>query len=635
MEELQSLQVLNVEQNKLKSLPAGIGKLQHLQTFLLKGNKLNKIPDSMCEMQSLRTLDVSMNQLTELPQYLCKVRTLDSLILDASLMNNPPEVVCTEGTESIMKFLCSKCDLEYIPPSKYVLRVLEPTKPKSTSQSRPAFDSDQPDLSAQLMQYEKAQKRRMEECVALERQLQEDERQQAAVSAQKQSDRQDLVEQLAQDQAHIKDKLDQVQLQKDAETIQLLDTLKTAEENATELVRKLLEVNQQAEKNEELLDEMERQRMKEQEWVLVRQEEEQNLRTKDVLRSIQQMLADNDHFSRRVQEHLGDQDMSVRRAQLEDEVDDDKLASVLDGMNEGRNSLVRELVKQEALQIEAFEELLRQKDTKHSRLSCQITLVEQELSQLTRVEQEQSQLRKEIQMTILENNRKKLASMLMQLLKEREKREAELKQRLIEMEQAKLDSQTDYWLVQYQRLMDSKPQALIDMTKQLEYSVIDILEKAGAADHIPRFARNKISIETLITLTDSDMKQMGVHEMGLRRAILAEVDKYKEKQEEIRLATKLRQLGETQDQWLVRPPSPLQQREPAAGPSAPPPLSQEVTARGINSECAVCMNAMSLVLFLNCGHVCCCVQCAEPLTLCPLCRGAIVHRITLQQPAPL
>lgn len=33
----------------------------------------------------------------------------------------------------------------------------------------------------------------------------------------------------------------------------------------------------------------------------------------------------------------------------------------------------------------------------------------------------------------------------------------------IEMEQAKLDSQTDYWLVQYQRLMDSKPQALIDM----------------------------------------------------------------------------------------------------------------------------------------------------------------------------
>jgi len=42
----------------------------------------------------------------------------------------------------------------------------------------------------------------------------------------------------------------------------------------------------------------------------------------------------------------------------------------------------------------------------------------------------------------------------------------------------------------------------------MEYSVIEILEKAGASDHIPRFARNKISIETMLCLTDSDMKQV-------------------------------------------------------------------------------------------------------------------------------
>ena len=30
------------------------------------------------------------------------------------------------------------------------------------------------------------------------------------------------------------------------------------------------------------------------------------------------------------------------------------------------------------------------------------------------------------------------------------------------MEQQKEDGQTDYWLVQYQRLMDQKPQSLID-----------------------------------------------------------------------------------------------------------------------------------------------------------------------------
>ena len=46
--------------------------------------------------------------------------------------------------------------------------------------------------------------------------------------------------------------------------------------------------------------------------------------------------------------------------------------------------------------------------------------------------------------------------------------------------------------------------------KHLEYSVIDILEKAGASDHIPRFARNRISIETMLTLSDADMKQVMV-----------------------------------------------------------------------------------------------------------------------------
>ena len=32
----------------------------------------------------------------------------------------------------------------------------------------------------------------------------------------------------------------------------------------------------------------------------------------------------------------------------------------------------------------------------------------------------------------------------------------------VEMEEQKLATQTDYWLVQYQRLLDSKPEALID-----------------------------------------------------------------------------------------------------------------------------------------------------------------------------
>lgn len=35
----------------------------------------------------------------------------------------------------------------------------------------------------------------------------------------------------------------------------------------------------------------------------------------------------------------------------------------------------------------------------------------------------------------------------------------------VEMEEQRDEAQTDYWLVQYQRLLDSKPQAVIDRVK--------------------------------------------------------------------------------------------------------------------------------------------------------------------------
>lgn len=44
-----------------------------------------------------------------------------------------------------------------------------------------------------------------------------------------------------------------------------------------------------------------------------------------------------------------------------------------------------------------------------------------------------------------------MIDLLQALIAEREKREKELGQRLIEMEKCKEDNQVNYWLVQYQR----------------------------------------------------------------------------------------------------------------------------------------------------------------------------------------
>lgn len=35
------------------------------------------------------------------------------------------------------------------------------------------------------------------------------------------------------------------------------------------------------------------------------------------------------------------------------------------------------------------------------------------------------------------------------------------------------------------------------------------------------------------------------------------------------------------------------------------------------------------MIFLNCGHVCCCQQCSPPLRTCPLCRQDIAQRLRI------
>ena len=53
---------------------------------------------------------------------------------------------------------------------------------------------------------------------------------------------------------------------------------------------------------------------------------------------------------------------------------------------------------QEELQKAAFEALLMQKDSRHSRVTNQINLIEKELAQLTVVEMERKELKVEMEM---------------------------------------------------------------------------------------------------------------------------------------------------------------------------------------------------------------------------------------------
>ncbi|XP_072015688.1 E3 ubiquitin-protein ligase LRSAM1-like isoform X2 [Amphiura filiformis] len=648
--ELCNLQVLNMESNKLKKLPKGLGRLQALQTLNVRGNSLKELPDSMCEMKSLRTLDIGNNKIKVLPGRLCEIRTLETINLDGKDMKYPPANTCLLGTESIMKFLCSECNLEYTPPSQHVLNVLAaPTlgaPNKNLEADRVKLDA----MSTSVMNYEKIKEQKRLERQKLERDLAALDIEHAKIVAKSNMDRGRLLESLAKDQEKMDTGIKSLQARSDTEKKRLVASLYDVEQRASNLVSQLLTMNEAARKKEALLDKMEKERMEMDDYFKIVAEEHDHLRENDIIKSMKITLQSNFDLEDLRQRYEANKDTILRKAQQSEVEAFEKLDMQLNTQQINKDTLVSKLMQDEVFQRDAFEILFQAKDAKHKRLTDEIFMVQQQLAELTMMEIQKKSLKAENENIALEQKRSDLAGLLKQLMFERDDREQELKKRLEEMEKKRVEDEQDYWLIQYQRLLDRKPESLIDQENQLEFAVCDILTSAGAEDYIPKFARHRVSIETMVQMTDEDLREMGIHELGLRRAIISSIDDYLESQR--RAVAKAAELEKPYESPYEKPYEKPYEGGPSAPPlayddkkweeagaSAPPveagasmyqPVKEDVTVR-VNAECVVCLERASDSLFLNCGHVCCCQVCAEPLFKCPLCRADIISKINMAQ----
>jgi len=69
---------------------------------------------------------------------------------------------------------------------------------------------------------------------------------------------------------------------------------------------------------------------------------------------------------------------------------------------------------------------------------------------------------------------------------------------------------------------------------------------------------------------------------------------------------------------------------PSGSPNAPT-LGSSPSPEGLSTEntCVVCMDAPLQTVFLECGHLACCVECSEKLKLCPICRNPIARIVPI------
>lgn len=192
----------------------------------------------------------------------------------------------------------------------------------------------------------------------------------------------------------------------------------------------------------------------------------------------------------------------------------------------------------------------------------------------------------------------------------------------LEMEAKSETKQENYWLIQYQRLLNQKPLSLKLQEKGLEQQLVNLLLELSADQYVPIFAHHRISLEMLGTMRASDLEKLGVTEAGLQHAILRRA------QEILAVAATIPELRREEDTEVPAAPEPSAPPEEPAGPTALPlPWDEK------KSECVVCMEQEPQTIFLPCGHVCCCQGCCERLHSCPLCRRDIAQRIRIFQSA--
>ncbi|XP_066223207.1 E3 ubiquitin-protein ligase LRSAM1 isoform X1 [Saccopteryx leptura] len=622
--QLTALQVLNVERNQLTYLPRSVGNLTQLQTLNVKDNKLKELPDTLGELRSLRTLDVSGNEVQRLPQMLAHARTLETLSLDAPSMVYPPAELCGAGTEAIQRFLCKESGLDYYPPSQYLLPVLEQDSAENSQDSPDGpmdrFSREEVAWQNRFSDYEKRKEQKMLEKLEFERRLELGQREHAQLLQQNNSHKDGILQTVREEQSRLEQGLSEHRRCVDAERQRLQAQLRQTEQNISNRIQKLLQDNQRQKRSAEILKSLENERIRMEQLMAITQEETENLRRREIASAMQQMLTESckSHFIQMAYE--SQRQSLVQQACSSMAEMDERFQQILSWQQMDQSKAISHILQESAMQKAAFEALQVKKDLMHRQIRNQIKLIETELLQLTQLELKRKSLDTEALQEMISEQRWALSSLLQQLLKEKTQREEELREILTELEAKSETKQENYWLIQYQRLLNQKPLSLKLQEEGMERPLAALLVELSAEHYLPIFAHHRISLAMLSRMSPRDLAKVGVSEAGLQHEILRRVHQLLDA---ARTQPELLKPPQGQVLGALEPTAPEEFPE-SVRPSAPPTEVEVQT-----SECVVCLEREAQMIFLNCGHVCCCPQCCQPLRTCPLCRQEIAQRLRI------
>ncbi|KAH1010837.1 hypothetical protein HUJ05_005079 [Dendroctonus ponderosae] len=652
--------ILDISNNDISTLPSEISALKSLEELYANSNKLNGLPDSICSLENLKSLSLSENKLRNLPEemgklaklqklYLtgnpnlrhlpktiCKARRLVLIELTTGNFLYPPCAVAEAGTEAIKKFISDDVGAEYIPPNQMGDESSEMiNKPNLEGENDTLYNLV---LKGRILdlETEKAsaftridlhcflyslQLKRMEKLKSIQENNDLLLKQEFEMATVHKANKQQLLASISRQQSKLDFKLSQIQQERETDKFRLIEQLQEVENNADIAIKNLLSISK-----EPAAQLLEQEREEEEKLLAALNREHDTISKSHVLAAMQDILKqETDMFSK-----LDKNRIEMSRSILEQELDSgSKLADIFRNQDLQKSNWVAKLMEDNDLQKAAVSTLLERGDARSWGLLQQVRLVESQLGALTNIELDRKKLRMDEHINDLAEKRLNLSRLLTDLLAQQKERRAQLLSTLQIMEEHSAEDSEDFWLRQYQRLLEkySKltrflwvpyvnsvvfrlPEGLSQAQRNIDPKLAEMLLANGVLHCLPFLAKLTQCQSNTKSITEQHLLEAGVKIPADRLKILDALQLYSKEHISCEHA----------------PSAPVLQDEASAPPNPPADIKAIVTL-----ECVVCLDCRCDVIFVPCGHLCCCSECSASVGQCPLCRAGIERKITMLQ----
>uniref|UniRef100_A0AAR5Q0B5 RING-type domain-containing protein n=1 Tax=Dendroctonus ponderosae TaxID=77166 RepID=A0AAR5Q0B5_DENPD len=595
---LKSLEELYANSNKLNGLPDSICSLENLKSLSLSENKLRNLPEEMGKLAKLQKLYLTSNpNLRHLPKTICKARRLVLIELTTGNFLYPPCAVAEAGTEAIKKFISDDVGAEYIPPNQM-------GDESSEMINKPNLEGENDTLYnlGRILDLETEKLKRMEKLKSIQENNDLLLKQEFEMATVHKANKQQLLASISRQQSKLDFKLSQIQQERETDKFRLIEQLQEVENNADIAIKNLLSISK-----EPAAQLLEQEREEEEKLLAALNREHDTISKSHVLAAMQDILKqETEMFSK-----LDKNRIEMSRSILEQELDSgSKLADIFRNQDLQKSNWVAKLMEDNDLQKAAVSTLLERGDARSWGLLQQVRLVESQLGALTNIELDRKKLRMDEHINDLAEKRLNLSRLLTDLLAQQKERRAQLLSTLQIMEEHSAEDSEDFWLRQYQRLLEKLPEGLSQAQRNIDPKLAEMLLANGVLHCLPFLAKLTQCQSNTKSITEQHLLEAGVKIPADRLKILDALQLYSKEHISCEHA----------------PSAPVLQDEASAPPNPPADIKAIVTL-----ECVVCLDCRCDVIFVPCGHLCCCSECSASVGQCPLCRAGIERKITMLQ----